>query len=624
MESIFLPESKLNELAQRVSQRLIEAHDFDNGKIGGEALKSFSSHSQINKFLIFQVFQVWDMQINKLNHPYFNLEGEEIQETLNVLKNQISQQIEISDEDFKPMLERAIYNNLKLVLSPKEAFTSFFFVNENIPNESISLDLYQRYSQFFSDLDFVVNSILKYYQKNQFEEVDKETFFEKMDKVLEIFDKKSDKDFAAYRAEIFEKLTGFSLADVQEEVAVEQRWKEHEEAEAARKVKEETEAEEARKKAEEERIKAEEEEAKRKVEEEARKKAEEEAKKKAEEEARIKAEEEARRIAEEEARKKEAEKVSFFDTLEEKDSFFDLDLEEEVLEEETAAAAETVEEEVVEETISEAVETIADAVSAPEVEAEIVDSTPEPEVAEAEVNVESEKDFLEMAASMEPEVKVEETLAEVETIVDTVEEAPVLETPEVETPEVEAAVEEVEETVAEEIIEEVLEEVEVADEAEEEEEPTPPVVESKAQGESTVSFLDRFLNKKEASNGNVEAPAMAETEKPASVLDAVSEKPKTIAEQYSQQAQPKPLHESINGNRKIKLDEIPIHKQYQYVQKVFEGNNVRFRIIVDKVNNAKNKDEVEDILTKFVLSNDAVDTKDEVVLEFIELLRKRF
>ena len=614
MESIFLPESKLNELAQSVSQRLLDAHDFDNGKIGGETLKSFASHDQINKFLIFQVFQVWDMQINKLNHPYFNLDGEEIQETLKVLKNQISQQIEISEEDFKPMLERAVYNNLRLVLSPKEAFSSFFFAN----NDSIPLDLYQRFSQFFSDLDFVVNSILKYYQKNQFEEVDKETFFEKMEKVLEIFDKKSDKNFSTYRSEIFDKLTGFSLEDIVQEVEVEKRWKEQEAADAARKAKEEEEAlkakeeEEARKKAEEEaRLKAEEE-AKRK---------EEEARKAAEEEARRKAEEEARLKAEEEAKKKEAEKMSFFDTLEEKDSFFDLDLEEEVAEAPTAEApveeeVKEVVEEAVTETVSEVVaeaETIADVIESPKVE------TPEPALS---AEVESDKDFLEMAASMEPEAPVEEVVAET-VVEEIIEETPVIEEPVVETAvsePVETIEEKITDPVAEEIVEEVIEEVE----EEIEEEVVEPVAETKAKGESTVSFLDRFLNKKETSNGSVEAPAVKEPEKPASVLDAISEKPKTIAEQYSQQSQQTQLHESINGNRKIKLDEIPIHKQYQYVQKVFEGNNVRFRIIVDKVNNAKNKDEVEDILNKFVLSNDAVDTKDEVVLEFIELLRKRF
>ncbi|MEL6253207.1 MAG: hypothetical protein AAFR87_14445 [Bacteroidota bacterium] len=563
MESIHLPEEKLNELAQKASERMINASDLDaNAPVSGEVLKAFSSHNQINKFLIFQVFQVWDMQINKLKHPYFNLENEDIQATLNTLKSQISQHIEISPADFRPMLERAAYNNLKLIFNPKEAFGNFFFINQ----DSISLDLYKKYSQFFSDLDFVVNSILRFYEKNELAEIDKEGFFEKMDKVLDIFNKKSEESFASYRANIFQKITGESIDSVMEEINKAKQ--EEEEAKRAAEEEERRKAEaEARKKAEEEaRIKAEEE-AKRKAEEEARKKAEEEARKKAEaEEARRKAEEEARIKAEEEARKKaeeaearrkaeeEAKKkeVSFFDEIESKsDNVFDLDFDD------VLSSSE--------ESIIEKVEEVKEVVD----KSRIPDPEPiEESAAPVELKNLAEKpvdEFLEMAENMEPPAA----------------QAPVVD-------------------------------------------PAPePVAETK---KDTVSFLDRFLSK-EKNNGAVEAPTpVAETvEKPTSVLDKLNEKAKTVGETVNQKEDSqKQVLDNLNGSKTIKLDEIPIHKQYQYVQKVFEGNNVRFRIIVDKINNSKDKSEVEDILNKFVLSNNNLDHNDSAVGEFITLLRNRF
>lgn len=576
MESIHLPEEKLNELAQKASERMINASDLDaNAPVSGEVLKAFSSHNQINKFLIFQVFQVWDMQINKLKHPYFNLENEDIQETLNTLKSQISQHIEISAGDFRPMLERAAYNNLKLIFNPKEAFGNFFFINQ----DSISLDLYKKYSQFFSDLDFVVNSILRFYEKNELAEIDKEGFFEKMDKVLDIFNKKSDESFAAYRANIFQKITGESIDSVMEEItkakqeeedaklAAEQEERKKEEEEARKKAEEEERLraeEEAKRQAEEEaRRKAEEEEARKKAEEEeARRKAEEEARIKAEEEARKKAEEEeARRKAEEEAKKKE---VSFFDEIDSKsDNVFDLDFDDALSSSE--------------ESIIEKVEEVKEVVD----KSRIPDPEPiEEPVAPIELKNLAEEvvakpvdEFMEMAENMEP--KADEAALE----------APVIEP-----------------------------------------EPTPepePVAETK---KDTVSFLDRFLSK-EKKNGAAEVPTpVAETvEKPTSVLDKLNEKAKTVGETINQKEDgPKQVLDNLNGNNTIKLDEIPIHKQYQYVQKVFEGNNVRFRIIVDKINNSKDKTEVEDILNKFVLSNNNLDHNDSAVGEFITLLRNRF
>lgn len=469
MELFTLPEEKLNDLAQKVSTTLYERHFFNQGRISGDELKKFAQHEQVNRFLIFQVFQVWEMQLNKLYHPYFDLEHKDIDQTIKTLKNQISRHITISQDDFQPMLKRAVYNNLKLLLSPNETFESFFFAQ----SEKIKLNVYERYSQFYSDLDFVVNSILKYHQKNSLEYVEKETFFQKMDKVVDVFNRKSGQTFEAYRKEKFRALAGKEMSEVIDAARAEQ-----EAIEAAKRQQQEAEA------------------------------------RKKEEEARRKAEEEAMRRAEEEKKRQ-----SFFDTLSSNsNSVFDLDEDNE-------------------------------------------ESTPVAPVTQPQKE--------------EPrEEKKEEPLT-----------------------------------------------------------PTPPPVETPKQTPS--DFLDDYFNERqkkkeqekqeepvqEAPKPKPEPPVEPKEEKPASILDRISEKPQTVADRFASR---KPLNEKLNGSQKIKLDEIPIHKQYQYVQKVFEGNNVRFRIIVDKVNNAQNREEIEDILSKFVLNNDSLDKDDSIVQEFLQLLRNRF
>ena len=562
MRQFNLPEEKLNELAQKVSEKLLSNHFFDQDVILGEELKNFSDHNQINKFLIFQVYQVWDIQVSKLKHPYFDFDQEEVQETLQGLKDKLSRHIRITKDDFQPVLKRAVFNNLKLLLDPQETFENFFFIQ----SDKIPLDVYKRYTQFFSDLGFLVNSILKYYEKNNIETVEKDVFFLKMNKVVEIYNKKSEKGFEKYREDLFAKLTGVQLSEIEETTKAEIEALEAEkrrQEEEKRKLEEEAKRkEEEARRQEEERIKAEEE-ARRQAEEAQRK--EEEARQRAEEE-RIRAEEEAKKL-------EAAKKTNFFDSLVEDDEDFDLDLDEDDL----IADATTDEIELEEESVGIVEETPVAVVEVPEpvVEMEVVDLVEETPV-------------------VEPVAVVEEPVAVVEEIVEKVEEVVVEETPVVEAP-----VEEFMEMAANmepETVEEPVAEKE-------------SVEESVPQKETTISFLDRFLSEKE--NG-----VASEADKPSSVLDKIKESPSG--------GEPKRLIETINGNRKIKLDEIPIHKQYQYVQKVFDGNNVRFRIIVDKVNNAKNKDEVEEILGKFVFSNEALDKTDSVVTEFIQLLRNRF
>ena len=164
--------------------------------------------------------------------------------------------------------------------------------------------------------------------------------------------------------------------------------------------------------------------------------------------------------------------------------------------------------------------------------------------------------------------------------------------------------------------------------------------------ESTQSFLNRFLKGQEENNGSVEKVANGVVEEtvengsiegnyiangePAAPISppVTEERPLTIAEKFQLQNQIQQSTSEVapvsGDGKEIELNDIPIHKQYQFVQKVFEGNNVRFRIIVDKINNAGDKQEVDDILNKFVLNNDSIDRKDESVVEFLTLMRSRF
>jgi hypothetical protein len=736
MKAIQLPEEKLNELAQEVSEQLMTRHDFSEGLIRGEALKSFTEHEQINKFLLFQVFQVWNMQISKLKHPFFDFSQPEVQESLQQLRNLLSQHIRIKRDDFQPMLQRAVYNNLILLLDPNEAFSSFFFIN----SDQTSLDLYEKYAPFFSDMDFVVNSILKYCRKNQFDAVERDLFFDKMERVFVLYSQKSGQNIDDYRSAIIEKLTGKSLLDLDEIAEAEKR-----KAEEAR-----LEAEAAARRAEEARLQAE--------------KEAEEARLKAEEEARLKAEEEARKLAEEAARlEREAalKKASLFDTLSVGSTdVFDIDIDLET--EGTTTEAETEEEtpvpESTEETPSalasfdldddlaetedETTDTFSESTS-PEVVAEEApeDNQDEPKAISIEIEdpVEESAEATEDTAEETPAEPVSVVVGDIPAETDQVVEETVTETIEETASAVgELAEETTEETAnaAEELVAEATEVTiraaesedvtetrteETAEEATpkaeeaflamaasmeptaepEEEETTKTIFDSiqapantngsadskkgtildqiasdqpETEQESTVSFLDRFLNQKEteapspleqvepkekeaevAPSEEPESPApesVAEAqteeeteptpepeptppsaseesssweineEEKTSILDKLQSRSQTIADKFA----PPVSHSvgAVNGNRKIQLDEIPIHKQYQFVQKVFDGNNVRFRVIVEKVNNAANKQEVEELVDKYILSNHDLNLDDAIVSEFITLLRNRF
>ena len=207
MEKIVLSEQTLSNLIREIETSLLSRHVFREGFITGQEILKFAPHKQINNFILFQIYQDWNAHIQNFRHPYFNFDHEEVNEGLTRFLNTLSRHIRISEQEFRPMLEKAIYNTLKLILNPKEVFNKFFFLNQ----DRIPIALFQKHAPYFSDYDFVIQSILKFYNKNQVPVVEKAVFFEKMDKVITIFESRENNSIEKYRNYLFNKATGKDL-----------------------------------------------------------------------------------------------------------------------------------------------------------------------------------------------------------------------------------------------------------------------------------------------------------------------------------------------------------------------------------------------------------------------------
>ena len=546
MKPIILPEEKLDELANKVCARILSGHYFTNGVIRGEELKDFADHQQVNKFLLFQIYQTWNLQLSKLKHAYFDFSHPEVEQGLTNLRNLLSRHIQISESDFQPLLKRAIYNNIKLLLNPENSFESFFFVD----NDTIGLETFSQYGPFFSDMDFIVNSILRYHQKHQLEEVEKGMFFLKMEKVIDLYNQKSGISFEEYQKQTLNKLLQEDIDEILREI--------QEESMAAVPVEESPVQE----------IEPEVEEIEPTV------------------------------IAEPEPPQEES---NFFETViaDNNSSDFDFDLSEETLEETP----------VVEETLS-----------APIVQAEPM---PEPYSPPQEIPEIPSSPVVEEVVKEEPayeEVVAPLTSPEPEEPIYTPTPTPTAET---DIPTEEAKQPSTVEEALSAFLNKEKPKKSVFDSISDETPSEPAETPYKAPAFDTYNAPKPpvFSQFHEETNGEYHV------NKPTSPANSGSDAPQTIAEKYQTQVteeQPTVVPTpSVEGGKEIKLSDIPIHRQYQYVQKVFEGNNVRFRIIVDKVNNSKNRDEVESIIDRFILSNSGLNKGDEVVQEFIKMLRSR-
>lgn len=207
MKKIILSDNKLNLLVDDVTNALLRQKPTPTGSIPGGDITQFCPHNQVNQFILFRVYQDANGYLAQLNHAYFDFSAAEVKEELRRLLAVLSRNILVREGDFKTLLRAAVYNTLRLILNPEDTLLGFFFGN----SDSIPIELYRRNAVYFSDFDFIVRSILSWYEKNELNRVERDVFQEKMGRVVELFERKEGRSMGEYQRGLFKSLTGKDL-----------------------------------------------------------------------------------------------------------------------------------------------------------------------------------------------------------------------------------------------------------------------------------------------------------------------------------------------------------------------------------------------------------------------------
>ena len=209
MKAFSYPDDKLKRLIAETSQSFLELNFPPRPAIEGQEILHFSGNPQVNRFLLFQIYQEWNLYISKIKHPFFDFHHTEVREALQAFQNILSQHIRVERSDFKPLLDKAIYNTFRLILQPLDLLSGFFFLNKT----SVPLPQFERYAPYFVDFDFVVGSLLAYYQKNLVHEIDRSDFIDKAERLALLYEKRTEQTLDEYRGILFHKLTGQELRE---------------------------------------------------------------------------------------------------------------------------------------------------------------------------------------------------------------------------------------------------------------------------------------------------------------------------------------------------------------------------------------------------------------------------
>jgi hypothetical protein len=210
MKPLFIPADEQNILINQLTEKYIRRF-FTPGKkfIKGPEILHFCDNQQINKFIFFQLHQNWNKYQSGLVHPHYDFAHEEVRKALNSFLSVLSAHIQISEQDFRPFVEKALFNCISLLLSPEETFDSFYFANK----DSVGLVLMERNATHFAYFDFIIQGIILFHQNQHMPLVRKSVFLEKFAKAEDLAAKKG-QSLETYRRELFRRLADKDLFEI--------------------------------------------------------------------------------------------------------------------------------------------------------------------------------------------------------------------------------------------------------------------------------------------------------------------------------------------------------------------------------------------------------------------------
>jgi hypothetical protein len=115
---------EIKRYSQEFAKATVQNYFTSKEKITGSEILNFSAVRQVNLLIVFELMRAWGEEKNKAKSSYFDFSAKAVQEALANFHNTLSNHISIGRADFQPLVERAAYRALSLIISPYDYYTA--------------------------------------------------------------------------------------------------------------------------------------------------------------------------------------------------------------------------------------------------------------------------------------------------------------------------------------------------------------------------------------------------------------------------------------------------------------------------------------------------------------------
>lgn len=121
----------IEQYSDEFADKMLGTYFGSRESISGRDILQFSELKQINLFIIYELFRTWREETGRNKSPYFDYNAPEVKEAQQTLMNTLSNHILIKRDDFSPLLRKAVYDTLLLVVDPYDFFAGMIEEGHN-------------------------------------------------------------------------------------------------------------------------------------------------------------------------------------------------------------------------------------------------------------------------------------------------------------------------------------------------------------------------------------------------------------------------------------------------------------------------------------------------------------
>lgn len=115
--------SAIDEYSDQYASRLASLAFAKKDKITGPEILQLCEVKQVNLFVVQELMRAWKDELQKLRSPYFDYLNEEVAKSLHHFQNTLSNHILVGQQDFLPLLKKAVAQTLYVILDPYDFYS---------------------------------------------------------------------------------------------------------------------------------------------------------------------------------------------------------------------------------------------------------------------------------------------------------------------------------------------------------------------------------------------------------------------------------------------------------------------------------------------------------------------